>query len=225
MTGILHLFIDSNVLLECKALEELPWEELGKYDEFHLIVCRTVQREIDNHKSGSRDRVQDRARKASSLFNKALEDPQGHYLVRHTRPIIKMFLDTSARPHEAHTSHINKEKPDDEIVAFCYGYAMENPEKIVRLLTDDTGPKVTAKQNNLPYIPVPTHWKLPPQPNKIGREHIRLQKELRKYQQSEPQFKMRWIDAQGDTITKFVGEYSVYQSLTDEDVAGFVQAL
>ena len=225
MAEILYLFIDSNVLLECKALNELPWVELGNYDEFHLIVCRTVQREIDDHKSESRDRVQDRARKASSLFGKALENTQGYYLVRGQNPIVKMFLDTSSKPNETHTSHISKDKADDEIVAFCYGYAKEHPERIVRLLTDDTGPKITAKANILPYISVAEHWKLPPQSGKANREIIKLQKELQKYQRSEPQFKTRWIDTQGNAVKRFQGEYSVYQPLEDVDIDGLVQAL
>ena len=225
MAGILHLFIDSNVLLECKVLEELQWEELGNYDEFHLIVCRTVQREIDNHKSDSRNRVQDRARKASSLFGKILESTEGYHPVRTKRPIVKLFLEMLSKPNQTHTSHISQEKPDDEIVAFCYAYAKEHPSSTVKLLTDDTGPKITAKAVGLPYVPVADHWRLPPQDDGVARENARLQRELKKYEQSEPQFKMWWHDTRGNALTKFIGEYTVYQPLTDEDVHGLVQTL
>ena len=57
-------FLDANVFLECRALEELPWKELTDEDPIRLLVALTVIEEIDKRKHGN-DRRADRARKAS----------------------------------------------------------------------------------------------------------------------------------------------------------------
>ena len=44
---ILSFFPDTNLFIQCRSLEELDWSEWADFEEVHLIVCRTVQREID----------------------------------------------------------------------------------------------------------------------------------------------------------------------------------
>lgn len=65
---VLYLFPDTNVFIQCRPLEDLDWSEWTDFDEVHLLVCRTVQREIDHQKNRGNDRVGRRARKVSSLF-------------------------------------------------------------------------------------------------------------------------------------------------------------
>lgn len=50
----LHLFADTNVFIQCAPLESLDVSICGDFAEVHLIVCRPVQREIDNQKKESR---------------------------------------------------------------------------------------------------------------------------------------------------------------------------
>lgn len=51
MTGILYLFADTNLFIQCRALVELDWSAWASFDEVHVIVSRPVQREIDYRKN------------------------------------------------------------------------------------------------------------------------------------------------------------------------------
>ena len=53
----LYLFPDTNLFIQCRPLEQLDWAEWAEYAEVHLIVCRPVQREIDNQKNRGNNRV------------------------------------------------------------------------------------------------------------------------------------------------------------------------
>jgi len=46
-------FIDTNIFLQCRDLEQLPWSDMCEKDEHvQLLVPRAVQREIDRQKRG-----------------------------------------------------------------------------------------------------------------------------------------------------------------------------
>jgi len=57
MTKILHLFSDTNLLIQCRPVEELDWEQWKEFDEVHVIVSRPVQKETDKHKNSGSDRL------------------------------------------------------------------------------------------------------------------------------------------------------------------------
>ena len=43
----LYLFADTNLFLQCKVLQEIDWSQLGTFHHIEVVVCRTVQLEID----------------------------------------------------------------------------------------------------------------------------------------------------------------------------------
>ena len=69
---ILHLFPDTNVFVQCRALHELDWSEYEEYDEIRLIVCTPVQREIDRHKARGDDRLGRRSRKFHQMVREII---------------------------------------------------------------------------------------------------------------------------------------------------------
>ena len=48
------VFIDSNVALECLALEQLPWREVHNTGPILVLVTPTVLQEVDSKKNHSR---------------------------------------------------------------------------------------------------------------------------------------------------------------------------
>ncbi|MGB8369799.1 MAG: PIN domain-containing protein [Verrucomicrobiia bacterium] len=45
-----YLFVDTNVLLHYRRLEEINWLSLSKSDEVVIVLCPAVIRELDEHK-------------------------------------------------------------------------------------------------------------------------------------------------------------------------------
>ena len=73
----LYLFADTNLFLHYKALNEIDWSVYSDFDQIEIVVCRTVQREIDRLKDGRDGRRSQRARKAASTIREiALNGPQ-----------------------------------------------------------------------------------------------------------------------------------------------------
>ena len=63
----LYLFPDTNLFIQCRLLEQLDWSEWADFEEVRLIVCRPVQREIDNQQNRGNNRVAQRARNSLGL--------------------------------------------------------------------------------------------------------------------------------------------------------------
>lgn len=68
------LFPDTNFFLQCQTPSDIPWRDVTADDEIRLMVCRTVQGEIDRFKGDGKGRRSDRARRVSSYFARAIND-------------------------------------------------------------------------------------------------------------------------------------------------------
>lgn len=191
-TRTLSFFPDTNLFIQCRPLEELDWSEWADFGEVHLIVCRTVQREIDQQKNRGNDRVAQRARKTSSLFRSIIEED--HRVIRENGPRVKLMLEASSVPSPELKDRLDYNSPDDEIVGFLHKYKQQHPETDVRLLTYDTGPMMTAKSLNLPFVEIKDAWLLPPESNEIERENRRLKEEVTRLRKTEPEFQIRCLD-------------------------------
>ena len=75
-----YYFVDSNLFLQCRPLEQLDWTPWNAFEEVRLIVSSPVLREIDYRKNKGRDRVGTRARATSAMFREMLQE--GHKVVR-----------------------------------------------------------------------------------------------------------------------------------------------
>ena len=221
-TQILYLFPDNNLFIQCRPLQEIDWSEWADFEEIHLIVCRPVQREIDNQKNRGNDRVGKRARKTSTLFRKIALGANDYELIPGTTPQIKLFLESQSRPSPELEHRLDYSKSDDEIVGCLYRFRQENPDKDARLLTHDTGPIVTAKDLGLPVIPVDETWILPPENTESEREIIHLKNEIDKLKKTEPQFQIRCIDEHDEEVEELKLECHTYEALTDVERLEFV---
>ena len=82
----LYLFPDTNLFIQCRPLEQLDWSEWAEFAEVRLIVCRPVQREIDNQRSRGNSRVAHRARKTYGTFREILSSESRFKLLNNSGP-------------------------------------------------------------------------------------------------------------------------------------------
>ena len=185
----LHLFPDSNLFLHYRALEEIEWTTYRDFDHVKIIVCRTVQREIDKLKDGRDGRRTRRARKAASTF---LEIAQhGPQELRVASPRVSLRLDGASQPSQTLSDQLDYSQPDDQIVGYVARFKDENPDADVRILTRDSGPIVTAKAVAISYEIPDEAWKLEPEKDDRDREILRLTDEIRGLQKKEPRFQIQ----------------------------------
>ena len=144
MSGsVVYLFVDTNLLLQCRSLEELDWSTWNKFDEVRLIVSKPVQREIDYRKNKGNDRVGKRARAANTMFRKMLNDRDK--VVRDSDPCVKLSVEPQHQYSKKLEDRLNYQERDDQLIGTVYEFAQCHPGADVRLLTHDTTPHYTAQ--------------------------------------------------------------------------------
>ncbi len=219
-TRILSFFPDTNLFIQCRTLEELDWSEWADFEEVHLIVCRTVQREIDQRKNRGNDRSAQRARKTSSLFRSIIET--GYKVIQDEGPQVKLMLESSSVPSPELKDRLDYSKPDDEIVGFLHQYRKQHPEADVRLLTHDTGPMLTAKSLGLPFVKIKDTWLLPTESNETERENRRLKEEVARLRKTEPEFHIRCLDGNESDIDVLEVECP-FGPLNEQEASRFIE--
>ena len=182
----LYLFADSNLFLHYKPLSQIDWSRLGDFDHIEVVVCRTVQREIDALKDRREGRRSDRARRAASTFLEiAQRGPQEH---RPASPRVMLNLYGASQPKQDLADQLDYSQNDDRIIGHLAGFREDNPSADARLLTRDSGPVLTVRTLGIPCEIIPDDWLLAPEPDDRDREIQDLTRQLGELQAQEPKF-------------------------------------
>ena len=224
-TRTLYLFPDTNLFIQCRPLSDLPWSDLGEFDEIHLIVCRPVVGELDSQKNRGNDRVAHRARAAYKLFRNIISGQRTPWIVSEGKPVAKLCLEALPLPTPELKDRLDYSKPDDEIVGYLHRFQQDNQDKDIRLLTHDGGPMMTANSLDLSFIPIADDWLLQPENNEAEREIARLKDRVIQLEKSEPQVELGCLDLQDKEIKSLEVEYNMYSPITESDVADLIQLL
>ena len=222
---ILHLFPDTNVFVQCRALHELDWSGYAKYDEVHLVVCTPVQREIDQHKTRGNDRIGKKSRKVYSMLRELLVSGDDYKVIQDREPIVKLLLDPSCKPDQTLAGRLDYDQMDDRIVGCVYAYRKTNQQWDIRLLTHDGGPMATAQMLDIPFVPVPDNWLLPPEPTGAERENRRLREEIARLKDAEPNFSISHSDGDGKEIERLELEWPLYEELSVDEIGSLMRLL
>ena len=223
--NILYFFPDTNLFIQCRPLEELDWSAWSEFEEIHLMVCRPVQREIDDQKNRGNGRVAQRARTTYSLFRNIIDSQQDYHLINSSEPAVKLYLEGPSLPSQDLNGFLDYSKSDDELVGCLYRFQQENKVADVRLLTHDGGPMMTAKSLGLPFVPIKEDWLLPPENNEQQREIARLNREIDQLKKLEPNFLIRCRDDKEREVSELEVECRVYAPLDDGDIRELTELL
>lgn len=150
MSKLLTLIPDTNLFVQCEALETLDWQRWPNFDEIHVLVTRPVQREIDNHKNKGNDRLSKPARTTSALFRAVIVGSEEFKIIRVDKPTVKLFIRPEIAPSPELEPPLDYSRNDDAIVGTAHAFAKSVGSAATRLLTHDTGPMATAKMLGFP---------------------------------------------------------------------------
>lgn len=225
---MIYLFIDTNILIQCRWLEEFSvsdWKALTADPDICLVVCRTVQREVDRHKNYGQGRLGKRARKANTLFRKVLDQQTDNFSLLSGAVDVSLVLDPTSRPSRDLVNRLDYSKADDEIIGYAYVYTERYPESQVSVLTYDTGVMLTARELGIAFLPVPDEWLREPEETPSERKVRLLEEKVRSLQQAEPRFSIECVDSKGSTIDSIKLDYEVHKPLTDPELSALVSLL
>jgi PIN domain len=211
------LVVDTNLFLECRALSDLPWHELG-YATVELIVSRPVQQELDNHKKNERGRTFKRALAATKLLRELVTSGQTALVIRASEPRVTLSIMPASRIQPDLNDQLDPTSNDDAILLRMLQYQRDNGAASVRLITHDTGPMATAVSLGIPFIPIPDSWLMREQDDAATKEANKLKGELQRLRSQEPQFEIKMVDEDGNEISWLDAQVGSYEPLTFDDV-------
>ena len=221
-TFTLYYFVDTNLFIQCRSLEQLDWSPRHGFEEVRLIVSSPVLREIDRLKTRS-GRVDKRARAASAMFRDMLD--QTHRLVHARSPRVVLSVEPRHRPDPNLADRLNYEERDDQLIGTLHEFARSNPLCEVRLLTHDTTPLYTAQGLDLTADQISDDRLLPFEATETERRVAALEAENTRLKAAEPSFSIRCEDQSDATVEHYHASYTWYEPRTKAGIDGLMERL
>lgn len=184
MDACLVVFPDTNIFIQCKPLDELPWSKLGDHKEFHIVICPAVLSEFDRLKNDPRPRVSKHVRSISSKIRDLYQSEAPHLVIREASPRVLLMIGKHANSEAAFRQPLSRAIPDDNIIFEYMTTVPNSTEKI--LLTHDLGVAQKCRTLNLRHKLVPDEWVLPPETSKDEKENNRLREQIERVTATQP---------------------------------------
>ena len=219
----LYFFVDTNLLIQCKPLEQLDWSPWKTFEEVRLIVSSPVLREIDHRKNKGNDRAGSRARATSAMFREMLS--RGQKIVHPNSPRVVLSVEPQHTCSQELKHRLNYQERDDQLVGTVYEFAQRHQDAEVRLLTHDTTPLFTARALSLKADAVSEDWLLPPETNEAEKELASLKAENVRLKKTEPSISIQCKDWAGSKIECYRSSYTQFEPLTERQIDGLMQRL
>ena len=178
---------DTNLLMECRELRQLPWAELfPEQQHIRIVLVRTVVREVDRLKSDGKGRRSRRARALSGGIFRQLLDAGGEaVIVRDASPRVDVVLGAS-RPDAAAHPELDLTHPDDRVIAEALAYVAAHPATGSVFVSNDTIALHTAKAHGLECRQIPGDWLAEPEPDPRQKQVEELERRLRLLEGDSP---------------------------------------
>ncbi len=186
MPNTLYLIPDTNVFMQCRQLNELPWKsEFAKYDKLIISLTSPVIREIDRQKGGQ-GRLAKRARTASTLIGKLIDHDLVPISSEESYPLVSLTAFHNVRPNPELQDDLDYTQTDDSIVGIVATLQKENPSKSFVLLSNDNGLLMSARRTNTNFHRVPSTWLLPAESDEDQKRIRSLEEQIKRLQNHEP---------------------------------------
>jgi hypothetical protein len=217
------LLPDTHFFLHFKDASELPWREVTQADHVRLVICRSVQRELDRMEHQLRGRPQKRAKKFAGLVGDlALGRPP--LVLRNADPKVTLELAPRWPAGWQPPADLRPDWGDDMLVADALAFAAATGE-CAGLLCNDTGAYRTATEHNLGAVSVflrARNWNLDPESDERDKENERLRREIAELQRAAPVIKVQVLS--GNAEIKMVTIEAVrYAPLATEDLEALLK--
>ena len=178
----LFVFIDTMIFLHYKAVEEINFPELFNVDKISILVPRITLRELDEQKNiHTQSKIRERAKKVLKKIEEWIktENP--------IRPNVNIKYYSSIPNIDFEKHGLNQNWNDDFLLATILQYKEDNPTHDVYLISQDSGPRLTAQHLNIPSFELPNELKLSIESDPLEIENRELKRTLAKIQSSLPQ--------------------------------------
>jgi hypothetical protein len=210
----LIIFPDTNVLVQGRALHDLPWSELGT-GPIDLVLCGPVIRELDRLKTrpGRAGKV---ARAYSAKVRELMSSADKSEVLLESNPRVMLRLAPGKTNLAPQRQGLDVSHDDQAIINQALA-RLDQDEDVV-LLTGDNFAALAAEEFGLPARLMPEHWLKEPEKDDSARELARRDAEIARLKATEPKLEHRFIDSDRNEIERLEVTMKRYQAVKLEDV-------
>ena len=180
----LHLVADTNLFFECKALDQLPWSELGA-ETVIILLTKPVLDEIDKHKKAP-GRTRERALAIYARIRDMIRASEEEVELPSTSPRVLLRRELATKPDPALGDVLNYSITDEMLIGITSALRNVVAGAQIKLFTDDTGPAATADSLGVPYLLIDESWRRPQTETTEQRRIKDLERDLATYRAQEP---------------------------------------
>lgn len=191
------VFIDSNVALECLALEQLPWREIHNTGPILVLVTPTVLQEVDSKKN--HPRLGDHARR----FNRSMQPLLGKQATEVIRPSpapqVEVALADCVKVAWEQYPNLDSDEPDSRVVA--QALTARGPSQQCRVLvSQDIRPLHLAQQHGLSIFHIGENWLRPKEKSEAEKRADSLKREIDAIKSRQPKLALSYRTSK-DTVS------------------------
>lgn len=180
----LYVFPDANVLLQFRRLDQGNWKHEFRDQPVEILVATSVVSEVDKKKTSPSLRLRKRAR---DLLPWLLEiEEAGNVLANG----FTMRFVPGTPVSELEAGNLDRNNPDDVLVAYVLAFIRKNPDKDVLLLADDTGLVLKARGFGLRAERPSDSLSLPAEETEEERELRNLRQKVERLELGAPQLRL-----------------------------------
>ena len=176
-------FIDSNVALECLALEQLPWREIHKTGPILVLILPTVLQEVDSKKNHAR--LGDHARRFNRTMRRLLGEMATVVIRPSPAPQVEVAFAECGRVDWVQYPDLDPDEPDSRIVAQALN--ARGPSKVSWVVvSQDIRPLHLAQRHGLRTYHIGESWLRPKEIAESEKRAASLQREIDAMKSRQP---------------------------------------
>ncbi|ATC25970.1 hypothetical protein [Caulobacter vibrioides] len=193
----LKAFLDANIILECRPLAELPWDEIVNEGPIIALITPTGMKEIDAKKQDGR--IGKRAREFNRLIAPvAAGGPP--IVIREKEPRVELALSRATRIPWDQYDELDRDDGDSRIVAEAlHAKDMNSEGKLI--ISHDIKPIAFASGYDLKTLHVSDSWLRPREPGPSDKENQKLKQQLAAFEATQPKFDISIELLTGEPVT------------------------
>jgi hypothetical protein len=176
-------FIDSNVALECLALEQLPWREIHNTGPILVLVTPTVLQEVDSKKN--HPRLGDHARRFNRSMHPLLGKQATVVIRQSPAPQVEVALADCTRVAWEQYPNLDPDEPDSRVIAQALTARGPSPEDRV-VISQDIRPLNLARQHGLGIFHIGENWLRPKEKPEAEKRADSLKREIDAIKSRQP---------------------------------------
>lgn len=176
----IYVLLDTMVYLHYRTVEHLNLLTTLGVNNCTILIPRITMQELDIHKNTHQNpKIRERARKRLLTIRQWIDKGEAC-------PGLKVEFG-SYRPNiDFKVYGLDGQWNDDQLIATIIHLKMENPDRRVVLLTQDTGMLLTAKHLGIESVTVADAYRLPDEADPIAKENQDLKNELLRMKTAQP---------------------------------------